>query len=470
MRKRRTRYGFIRGIGPSWLALFSLFLLPFGLKGQVSEGETLDRVVGVVGSEIILSSDIKRQSQQQKQMSGSSMDRFGGNSPCNVVERMLYRKLLLHQAKVDSVNVQDSRVDAEMDRRIRYFAQQLGSRSKLEEFYGMSIDRIKEEFRSGIAERLRIQKMRRRITKDISVTPSEVKRYYQKLPEDSIPLIEASVRYAHIVKRPEISDEAILRTRKRLQKYRERIKSGEKSFSVLATLYSDDPRSAERGGKLGYVERGEMSKDFEGAVFSLDSGELSSVFRTEKGFHLAELLDRRGQKVKVRHILLKPDVGSKEVDRVKGELDSIARKIRLNDTLSFAEAAKKYSDDDKTKNSGGVVVNKRSGSSSFKMEQLDPKVTFAIENLKEGEISKPIPYDTEDGKAYRIVKLLEKTEPHKASLENDYRFLQKQTKKFKEDKEMREWVNEKIQETYIRIDEKYRTCGFQHHWLKGTQQ
>lgn len=334
----------------------------------------------------------------------------------------------------------------------------------------MSIDRIKEEFRPGIQERLRVQKMRRKITGEVSVNPSEVKRYYQRLPEDSIPLVEASVRIAHIVKKPELGDQAVRKTRMRLERFKERIKSGEKSFSVLATLYSDDPASAENGGELGFIERGEMVKDFEAAVFNLDTGELSDVIRTKHGFHLAQVQKRRGQKIKVRHILLKPDVGSQEVDRVKGELDSIAELVRLNDTLSFQDAAKRFSEDDKTSKSGGLVVNRRSGSTDMKMDQLDPKVTFAIENMDVGEISEPIPYDTDEGKAYRIVKLLEQSEPHKATLERDYRFLQKRAKSHKEDRMMKEWVNERIRNTYIRVDKQYHSCEFQHQWLKGTQQ
>jgi peptidyl-prolyl cis-trans isomerase SurA len=468
MRENRTRS--VSPEGLSALILITILIaFPFRGKTQVSEGKTLDQVVAVVGGEIVLRSDIQRNAGQSQRMS-KQMKGYGGSSRCNVIERLMYRKLLLHQAKVDSVVVQGSRVDAEMDRRIRYFAKQLGSREKLEEFYGMSIDRIKEDFRPGIKERLRVQKMRREITSGISVTPSEVKRYYTQLPDDSIPLIDASVRMAHIVKEPELKDRAIRKTRERLKMYRKQIKSGEKSFSVLATLYSDDPASAENGGELGFVERGEMVKDFEGAVFSLDSGELSKVFRTERGFHLAQALERRGQKVKVRHILLKPEVGSKEVERVKKELDSIAKLIRLRDTLSFEDAARQFSEDDKTRKSGGLVVNRRSGSSSFEMDQLDPKVTFAIENMKVGGISKPIPYSTEEGKAFRIIKLLERTEPHKATLERDYRFLQKRTKQYKESKEMKEWVNERIDETYIRINDNFRSCDLQHRWLKGTSQ
>lgn len=467
MQKRTKRS---KSIDPIKVGSILLFLfLPWAGYAQVSEGETLDRVMAVVGGEIVLNSDIEKQQEQEKNMKQQMSD-LQGSSECAILERLMYRKLLLHQAKNDSVVVKDSRIDSEMDRRIRYFAKQLGSTEKLEEFYGMSIDRIKDEFRPGIKERLRIQKMRRNVTGEIGVTPSEVKDYYRKLPKDSVPLIESSVRIAHIVKKPELNDQAIRKTRKKLERFKERIESGEKSFSVMATLYSDDAIAAEEGGDLGFIERGEMSRKFEGIVFDLDSGELSEVFRTKKGFHLAQLQERRGQKVKVREILLKPEVGSEEIDRVKGELDSIAKTIRLQEDMSFKKAAKRFSDDDQTKKSGGLVVNRQSGSSNFKIEQLDPKVTFALENMEVGEISSPIPYETEDGNAYRIVKLLERTEPHKATLERDYRFLQKKAKKHKEDRMMKDWVNDKISGTYIRIDEQYRSCDFQHGWLKGAEQ
>ncbi|MFB6259090.1 MAG: peptidylprolyl isomerase [Flavobacteriales bacterium] len=464
----------MRSVFPESLAFLLLLLCTLlfsGLtRGQVSEGETLDRVMAVVGGEVVLKSDIEQQKSQSNKKMSQKMGNIGGNSDCRIIERLMYRKLLLHQAKVDSVTVKESRVDAEMDRRIRFFSQQIGGREKLEEFYGMSIERIKEKFRPGIKERLRVQKMRKQITGDISVTPSEVKSYYKGLPEDSIPLIDASVHFAHIVIKPELRDRAIRRTRKKLERYRKRIKSGEKSFSVLATLYSDDPTSAGNGGDLGYIERGEMPQKFEGAVFSLDSGALSKVVRTDKGFHLAQLLDKRGQKVKVRQILLKPEVGSQEVERVKKKLDSIAKLIRLRDTLSFKEAARKFSDDKKTRRSGGRVMNRRSGSTSFKMDQLDPKVTFAVENLDVGQISDPIPHSTDEGKAYRIIKLLEHTKPHKATIQGDYRFLQKRAKQQKEDRVMKEWVNKRIRDTYIRVNKGYRSCSFQHDWLKGNQQ
>lgn len=451
------------------ISCFFFLLLPLTAPAQVTEGETLDRVMAVVGNEIVLRSDIDQENQKEKQMRNSKTH-IAGNSDCVGMERLMFRNLILNQAKVDSVTLKESRVDSEMDRRLRYFVRQMGSRDKLEEFYGMSIQRIKEEFRPGIKEQLRVKKMRRQITSDLSVTPSEVQKYFEQLHEDSIPLIDASVRIAHIVKKPELGDKAIRQTRERLERFKEQIESGEKEFSVLATLYSDDPGSAGQGGELGFVKRGEMMQEFEAAIFNLEEGEFSDIIRTEHGFHLAQVREKRGQKVKARHILLKPKVGTEEVERVKQELDSIAKLVRTVDTLTFEEAAQRLSDDEKTRKSGGLIVNRKSGSSSFSMDELDPKVTFAIENMKVGQISEPVPYKTKKDKAYRIIKLLESTEPHKASLETDYLFLKKEAKKKKEERKIRQWVNERIDETYIRVNGSYRSCDFQHPWLQGNEQ
>lgn len=453
----------MKGLG----SFFLLLTLPFLSLAQVSEGETLDRIVAVVGGEIVLKSEVEAQKEQsQQQQMGQGMQQVGADSECGIMDRLMYRKIMLHQAKVDSIMVSESRVESEMDRRIRYFAQQIGSMEKLEEFYGMSVQRIKEEFKSGIKEQLRVQRMQQKITEDVNVTPSEVKEFYHGLPEDSIPLIDASVRIAHIVKRPEIGSDAYEEARQELLEFKERIESGEKSFSVLATLYSEDPGSAENGGELGFIERGEMAKEFEAAVFNLDEGEFSDVIRTENGLHLAQVQEKRGQRIKVRHILLKPQVSSDELDRVKARLDTIARRVRVSDTLDFETAAQRFSDDEKSRRSGGLIVNRESGSSRFKMEELDPEVTFAIENLKVGEISEPIPYQMEGKRAFRIVKLIEENEPHRATLDRDYRFLRDKAKEKEEDRMMREWVNERIKETHVRVDDGYRSCKFHHDWLE----
>lgn len=450
---------------------FLCFLLVSNSSAQVAEGEVLDRILAVVGGEVVLKSDLEAQKDQQKQqMARSGLEDVDKESDCGILERIMYQKLLLHQAKVDSVVVSDSRVDSEMDRRIRYFVRQIGSREKLEEFYGMSVDRIKEEFRPGIKEQLRIQRMQQEILQDVSVTPSEVKEYFNRLPEDSVPLVDASIRYAQIVKKPQVDEKALENTRKRLQEFKKRLEEGEKSFSVLATLYSDDPGSANNGGELGFIERGDMVKEFEAAVFELEEGEISDPFRTQHGFHIAQVQEKRGQKLKVRHVLLKPKVEASELDRVKQELKDIAEKVRLNDTISFADAAKKHSDDDKTRKSGGRVVNRETGSSSFEMEELDPDLSFAMEDLKVGEMSEPLSFEMEEGEAFRIVKLLEKTEPHRATLETDYRFLQERAKKRKEDRKMKEWMNEKLRETYVRMDEEFHSCKFEHDWLAGSEQ
>ncbi len=391
---------------------------------------------------------------------------MNAETDCGIYEALMEQKLILHQARLDSVKVTGSQVQQELDRRIRYFVQQVGSEEKLEEFYGMSIEQIKSNFYDMIQDQMLTQRMRQHITTDVSVTPSDVREYYRNLHEDSIPLVPSKVRVAHIVKRPPMSQEARDKAKEELEEYREAIVKGEKRFSVVATLYSDDPGSAKEGGSLGMIGRGEMVPEFESTIFSLDEGEVSEVFETQFGYHIAQLEERLGEKLKVRHILIKPEVSSESLMGAKDQLDSIRKAIK-NDTLDFAEAARLYSDDDDTRNNGGVMANPRSGSSWFEMEEVNPELFFTIDKMNEGEISKPVVMNDQDkGKSYRLIKLLERTRPHKANLQDDYDLLKKKARQAKEDQALDRWFREKISETYVRIGEKFRNCNLQQDWMK----
>ncbi len=434
-------------------------------KGSAQENqedlEVLDKIVAVVGGEIILRSEVKAERSRMMQ-SGRNPK---GNSDCSVLEKAMINKMLLHQAKNDSVVAKESRVERELNRRVRYFTRQFGSRKKLENYYGMSVVQIKEKFRESIREQLRVRKMRNQVTSGINVTPSDVEAYFRNLEKDSVPFIESKVKVAQIVKQPEVSEEQRKRAKKKLQGYRKDILSGKKSFNVIATLYSDDAASAENGGELGWVERGQMTPQFEKVVFDMDSGDVSRVFESKMGYHIAKLIERRGEKVKVKHILKRPKVSDAALTEAKKELDSLAGVIR-NDTLNFKEAARLYSDHEATRNNGGVLINQKTGSPEFKMDDLDPQLFFVIDKMKVGEISKPVVWERkrDNSKAYRLVQLVSRSEPHKASLDEDYQFLKKKAQKREKEEKLGAWLTRKLKNTHVRLDKGYRDCDYDHDW------
>ncbi len=441
--------------------LYILLLSPVLSFSQDEQGKDIDQIVAVVGGEIILQSDIEAQYLQYKMQQN-----YSGNEDklkCMLFENMLYQKLLLNQAELDSVKVTDSEVDAEMDRRLRYYVNMLGSPEKFEEFYKKSIVEFKEELRDQVKEMLLVQEVERTITKDVHITPSEVKSYFRDIPDDSIPYINSQVEMAQIVKLPPIDKEEIERVKNKLQELRYRVLNGE-SFATLAILYSEDPGSAKNGGELGLFSRGEMYPDFEATAFSLKNpGDVSDIVQTEAGFHILQLIERRGEYVNVRHILLRPKVSPKDLAIAKKQLDSISELIQ-DKKFTFEEAVVKFSDDP-GKNNGGLLRNPMTGTSFFDADQLDPKVFFVIDKLGVGEISTPVQFQTDEGKdAYRILYLKKRTEPHKENLKQDYDKIQEEALANKKTKVTSDWIKEKSAQVYIKINDKYKDCELENSW------
>ena len=428
-----------------------------------SQNKVIDQVIAVVGKNAILSSDIESQFFQYK-MQGR-LQASSTSIKCQILENLLFQKLLLAQAEIDSVEVTEARVEAEITRRLRHFISQFGSQEKLEEFYEKSIIEIKEEFRELIKDQMLVESVRQAIAQDVGITPSGVKSFFRKIPKDSIPLINSEVEISQIVIEPPISLEEKLKVKERLETFKARILDGE-NFSTLAILYSDDPGSAKNGGELGMFGRGEMYPQFEAVAFSLDDGdEISEVFETEAGFHLVQLIERRGEYVNVRHILLQPKVSPYDLQEAQIKLDSIANLIKM-DSISFEDAVKRYSDDP-GKINGGIMVNQVTGTSKFEEDQLDPQVLFVINNLKIGEISNPVPMKTFDGKdAFRLLRLDKRTLPHRANLSEDYDRIQNWALEDKKMQIVNEWVKNKIKKSYVRINEKYEDCDFQYDWFE----
>jgi peptidyl-prolyl cis-trans isomerase SurA len=377
-------------------------------------------------------------------------------------------KLLLHQSQVDSVKVTDTQVESEMDRRMRYFIAQAGSPDKLEEYYQKSLLEIKNELREIIREQMLTEQEQQKITKDLSITPSEVKSYYRKIDKDSIPLINAELEIGIIVKQPLIGPEEKQIVINKLKGFKERIAKGDE-FATLAVLYSEDPGSAKQGGELGMFKRGDMRPEFEAAAFKLKQpGDISDIVETEDGFHIIQLIERRGEYINVRHILLQPQVSTQNLSKAKVTLDSVANLITTK-KLKFDEAVMKYSDDP-SKNNGGLLVNNITETTRFEtsqLSQLDPKVFFVVDKLKVGEISPAMLMKTERGKQeYRIYYLKDRTNPHRANLDYDYARIQEMALDKKREKVLNQWVDTKLATTFISISDQYRNCDFKRKWVR----
>lgn len=449
-----------------FLKAIVLILLTTGLtipaKPQTASDSVVDGVVAVVGANVILRSDIENQYLQfraQGNIQGSAE-----KVRCQIMEGLLFQKLLFHQAQVDSVKITESQVDGQMDQRMRMFIGQVGSPEKLEEYYQKSISEIKNEMRDIIKEQMMVQSSQEKITKDVNITPSEVKAFLKKLPKDSIPEISSEIEVGMIMKIPVIGDAEKQACIDRLKSFKERIKKGD-DFSTLAVLYSEDPGSAKKGGELGMFKRGDMRIEFEAAAFKLKPGEISDIVETEDGFHIIQMIERKGEYINVRHILLQPKVSIASMIHAKNILDSVGNLIEQK-KITFADAVVRFSDDP-TRNNGGLIINPMTGTSKYEASQLDPKIFFVIDKLKVGDISAPVLYKTDRGKEqYRLYYLKARTVPHKANLEDDYAKIHQMALDEKKMDAMNDWIKERIVKTYISIDEGYRKCTFQREWIK----
>lgn len=431
--------------------------------GVTQEPVVIDQVVAVVGNSAILKSDLYN---QQRQMESQGMT-FGSDPLCELLDEMLYQKLLYNEAINDSVEVSDQQVEQVLDRRLRFFIQQIGSREQLEAYYGKSIEELKDEFRPLVREQEMSQMMESKITRNVRVTPSEVRAFYNDIPEDEIPTVESEIEMAQIVIKPPVDPEEIADTKRRLNEIRDRILGGE-SFNTMAILYSDDPGSARRGGELGFHSRGELFPEFEATAFSLRPGEVSEIIETQAGFHIIQLIERRGEQINVRHILMQPKISPDQLSRARNKLDSI-RQLIQSEEMTFEDAAKEFSDDP-GKMSGGVMINPYTNTTRFKNDEVEPNLFFEVDKLDVGEITRPIPMMTEDGKqAFRIVKLLHRIEAHSATLEGDYDFVQQLALNEKKRKKIMNWVESRIEKTYLLINEQYRDCEFSVQWTPKVE-
>jgi len=434
----------------------SSIVLSVAVYAQTEEtpGVVVDKIIVKVDNYIVLKSELE--SSYQNYLTG-------GNQPseearCGILNSLVINKLMVAKAEIDSVIVTDVEVDANTQQRMAVILQNSGnSPEQLEKIYGKTLDEIKLELRDQIREQLLGREMQNKITKDITITPADVKRFFNRIPKDSLPFYSSDVEVAQIVKIAKISPEQKEETRRRLSELRDRILKGE-NFNELAVKYSDDPTAQQGGGELGYVGRGAMVPQFEAMAFKLKKGEISQPFESPFGFHIMQLLDRRGNEYNSRHILLFATPSAQDIGKAEGYLDSLRLKI-VADSIKFDEAAKKYSDDKNTKERGGFFTD-ADGGTKISIKDIDPVIYFTIDSMKVGHISRPIKYRTDDGKdAARILFFKTKLAPHQANLKDDWHRIQAAALAEKKDKLLDKWFLKARGDVFISIDPLYKGCG-----------
>jgi len=423
--------------------------------------QIVDEIIAVVGNEVVLSSDIETQYLQYLSQGYTDSEEVR----CQIIEDVLYQKLLVHQAKLDSTDVSEDDVNQELDSRLNSFISQLGSEEALEEYFKKSTSELKIEFYEIIYNQLLTQRMQSSITSSVSITPEEVKLFFQEMKKSSdIPVMPTTLEISQIIKIPEITLDEKSRIRKKLISFRDRIKNGE-DFTVLATLYSDDTESAKNGGELGFVGRGALVPEFESAAFSLKGDQISEVIETQFGYHIIQLIERSGETVNVRHILLKPKVSSASLLEAKEQLEKV-EVLMKSEEITFEEAARFHSDD-VSKNNGGLLINPQTGSSLFTVEELPLNIRYSADRMNEGDVSSISQFVMDDGKkAYRIIKITRKLKEHSANLIDDFSLINDAALNEKKQQEISEWVDKNITTTYIRFDYDYNNCDVLKKWKK----
>ena len=423
----------------------------------VAQDNVIDRVEWVVGDKCILRSDIE---EAIRFWQGNGR-RFEGDPYCVVGEDLAVQQLFIHQAALDSIVVDETEIMRKVESQISYVISQIGSKEKMEEYFDKNSSEIREMYREQLYNMEMMERMKQKIVGEIKVSPILVRRFYDSLPKDSIPFIQQQVEVQVITLEPEIDVEEIERVKGELREYTERITNKETSFSTLALLYSEDPGSARRGGELDFMGRGQLQPEFATVAFSLtDPNKVSKIVETEYGFHIIQLMEKRGDRVKVRHILRKPQYSTDNIKKMLLRLDSIASDIK-DEKFTFEEGAEVISHDKETRNNYGMMYNKMTASSHFKMDELPVDVARVVDGLKVGEISQPFTWLQDNGKTVcAIVKLKSKTDAHLATLADDYETLQGLYQAKLSDERIREWIKEKQQNTYVRINRDSHECDF----------
>ena len=426
----------------------------------LAENNIIDEVIWIVGDDAILRSEVEEE-RLRAQYEGQSIP---GDPYCTIPEQLAIQKLFLHQAELDSVEVSESTVSHQVDMRLNYYISQIGSKEKMEEYFRKTSSEIREEMMKNVRNQMIIQQMQQRLTANIKPTPAEIRRYYNSLPTDSIPMMPAQVEVQILSFVPPVPIEEIERIKNRLREFTERVTSGTADFAMLARFHSEDTESAKHGGELGFVGRGQLVPEFADVAFSLnDPKKVSRIVESEYGYHIIQLIEKHGERINCRHILLKPRVSASDKINALTRLDSIAKLIRA-DSMSFEQAIIRYSEDKNTVMNAGLMTNPNTGASKFEYQDLPAEVAKQIYSLKEGEVSEPFVMidPTKNKEVCAIVKLKHKTDIHRANLTDDFQAVKAMLEQKLAGEFIHNWILNKQKETYIQIDPDWANCDFEY--------
>lgn len=418
--------------------------------------EIIDDIIAKIGGEVILLSEIE----EQYALAAAQQGNVTEEARCAILDNLLSQKLIVNQAKLDSIVISEEEVEGQLDARIdRILAYMNNDVSQFEAYYGQSISEVKTEFREDLKSQLLAERMQATILGSVNITPKEVKEFFDSIPVDSLPYFNSEVEISEIIYKPKVNAVEKKKAKDKIKSLRERIVAGE-SFEELAVIHSDDLGSGKNGGNLGWAKRNAYVPEFEAAAYKLEKGELSSVVETEFGFHIMELIERRGNTINLRHILVKPEITEEDLVLAERVVDSISYLISI-DSLNFGKAVTQYSDKNQQSfNNSGNVVNPATGNTFFEIGDLEPDVYFAIDTLEVNELTNPIAFQSQTGeRLYKTVRLISRSEPHKANLKTDYSRIQKAALESKKNEYISTWVLDKVNSTYIEIDDFYEGCG-----------
>ena len=424
-------------------------------------------MIWVVGDEAILKSDVEV-TRLQSEADGI---KFVGDPDCSIPEQIAVQKLFLHQAAIDSIEVSESEVMQGIDDQINYWVSMIGSREKLEEYRKQSITQMRQQMHDDFKNRQLIQKMKQELVKNIKVSPAQVRKYFNNLPTDSIPFVPTEVEVEILTMQPRIPMEEISRVKNQLRDFTDRVNKGETTFATLARMYSEDPGSARMGGEMDYIGRGMMDPAFANVAFNLtDPKKISKIVESEFGYHILQLIDKRGDKIKCRHILLKPKVSQEAIDKSIGRLDSIGNDIRAK-KFTFEAAVEALSDDKDTRNNKGLMANTAQAdnrTSKFQMKDLPTEVARVVDTMKVGQISAPFTMVNSKGKTTcALIKLVSRVEGHRATITEDFQVMKDVVLAKEREKTLHDWVVDKIKKTYFRMNDRYKNCNFEYQgWVK----
>ena len=445
-----------------FISTILLFALPIMVFGQ---REMIDNIIAQVGEEIVLLSEVEEQYSLVSEQQGNLPE----EAKCQIIDQLLSQKLILNQAKLDSIVVADEEIETQLNARIdRILGYMQGDVTQFEAYYGKSVNDVKEEFRQDLRSQITTERMQATILGDVKITPAEVKNFFSLIPKDSLPYFNSEVELGELIFKPKVNDEERMKAMNKAQELRDRIVNDGEDFAELASQYSEDLGSAKLGGDLGWAKRNTFVPEFEASAYTLEKGEISELVETQFGFHILQLIERRGNTVKVRHILIKPVITEADLELAASELRDIRHEVAV-DSITFSRAVKRFGDDSvQSYNNDGVMVNPQTGNGFFEIGDLEPDIYFAIDTLEVNEMTEPLAYNSPSGESmFRLILLKSRTAPHKADLAKDYSRIQKAALESKKNTFINNWVEEKIGSTYIEFTDPYGRCNnINDRWIK----